>query len=89
MLQKFIGFIAVILLLTACQGTSNALRLKGTVDLSDGNSILHVVADLNNQPKVVDTLVVQSGTFDLEIEITEPSIHFLQIEGDQIGRAHV
>jgi thiol-disulfide isomerase/thioredoxin len=83
MLQKFIGFIAVILLLTACQGTSNAFRLKGTVDLSDGNSILHVVADLNNQPKVVDTLVVQSGTFDLEIEITEPSIHFLQIEGDQ------
>lgn len=83
MFQKLTGFLGLALLLTACQGSSNALRLKGTVDLNDGNAILHIIADLNNQPKVVDTLFVQSGAFNLDVEITEPSIHFLQIEGNQ------
>lgn len=83
MFQKLTGFLGLALLLTACQGSSNALRLKGTVDLNDGNAILHIIADLNNQPKVVDTLFVQSGAFSLDVEITEPSIHFLQIEGNQ------
>ena len=80
MLYKIISSFGLLLMLSSCQGTSNSLRLKGTVDISDGNSILHIIADSNNQPKVLDTLFVESGTFNLEVEITEPSIHFLQIE---------
>jgi|TARA_B110000483_G_scaffold33044_2_gene40185 thiol-disulfide isomerase/thioredoxin len=83
MLYKIISSFGLLLMLSSCQGTSNSLRLKGTVDISDGNSILHIIADSNNQPKVLDTLFVESGTFNLEVEITEPSIHFLQIEGDK------
>ena len=82
MLHKIISSFVLILLLTSCQGPSNALRLKGTVDLSDGNAILHIISDLNNQPKVIDTLPVRSGSFDLEVEIIEPGVHFLQIQGD-------
>ncbi|MDB4284905.1 AhpC/TSA family protein [Flavobacteriaceae bacterium] len=83
MLHKIISSFVLILLLTSCQGPSNALRLKGTVDLSDGNAILHIISDLNNQPRVIDTLPVRSGSFDLEVEIIEPGVHFLQIQGDQ------
>ena len=86
MLHKIISSFVLILLLTSCQGPSNALRLKGTVDLSDGNAILHIISDLNNQPKVIDTLPVRSGSFDLEVEIIEPGVHFLQIQGDQASR---
>jgi len=38
---------------------------------------------LNNQPKVLDTLEVNSGQFSLTAENEFPSIHFLQIDGVQ------
>jgi|TARA_B110000285_G_scaffold233905_1_gene309116 thiol-disulfide isomerase/thioredoxin len=82
MFKKIIRSISLILLITSCQNTSNTLRLNGTTDFDDGNKILHVVADLNNQPKVLDTMLINENSFSLETGIETPEIHFLQIEGE-------
>ena len=55
MIKKITSALSLILLTLSCQNTSNTVRLRGTTDLGDGNKILHVVADFNNQPKILDT----------------------------------
>ena len=69
------------LLLLSCQNPTG-LAVKGTTDLQNGTALLHIIADANNQPQVLDTLTVNQGAFGLEIEIEEPRIHFLQIQGE-------
>ncbi len=75
--------LSTVVLLSSCEDTSGNLKIKGTADLDNGSSIFHIVADLNNQPKVLDTLTVKGGQFSLTVENESPSIHFLQIEGIQ------
>ncbi|MDA9879379.1 AhpC/TSA family protein [Flavobacteriaceae bacterium] len=67
----------------ACDGSSNDIRVKGTTDLENGSKIFHIIADLNNQPKILDTIQVNAGKFSIDILAEEPSIHFFQIEGIQ------
>jgi len=83
MFKKIIGVLSLILLILSCQNTSNTVRLRGTTDLGDGNKILHVVADFNNQPKILDTILVKENSFSLNLEIESPDIHFLQINGQK------
>lgn len=74
---------SALVVLCSCQNSGGNLKIKGTADLDDGSNIYHIVADLNNQPKVLDTLKVTKGQFNLVAENESPSIHFLQIEGIQ------
>jgi len=83
MIKKITIALSLILLTLSCQNTSNAVRLIGTTDLGDGNKILHVVADFNNQPKILDTILVKENSFSLNLEIESPDIHFLQINGQK------
>lgn len=78
----FLNYSIFILLLASCQG-SVGLKIKGITDVDNGSNLYHIVADANNQPKVLDTLVVKEGQFSLQVENEAPSIHFLQIEGNQ------
>lgn len=72
--------VIVVLFLFSCQNQTG-LAVKGTTDLENGSNLLHIVADANNQPQILDTLEVKKGAFSLDIEIEEPSIHFLQVQG--------
>ena len=81
MFKKIFTVLVVYLFVLGCQNNSNTLRIKGTADLVNGSKIYHVVADINNQPKTLDTLIINQKSFDLKIEIDEPSFHFLQING--------
>jgi thiol-disulfide isomerase/thioredoxin len=78
----FLSYSLLVLFMVSCQG-SGGLRIKGTTDIENGSNLYHIVADANNQPKVLDTLVVKDGQFSLQAENEAPSIHFLQIEGRQ------
>lgn len=71
------------LLFTSCQNNSNTLRIKGNSDLTNGSKIFHIIADTNNQPQILDTLTTEEGAFDLNFDIVEPNLHFLQVEGIQ------
>lgn len=77
------GLLIALIVFNSCQNSSGNLRIKGTTDLENGSALYHIVADLNNQPKVLDTLIVKAGEFNLITENEAPSIHFLQIEGLQ------
>ena len=83
MFKKIFAIISITLFLVACDGTSTSLKIKGNTDLDDGSILYHIVADVNNQPKTLDTLTVNTGSFELRTEINEPNIHFLQVAGRQ------
>ena len=74
--------LAIAFVLTSCDD-AGGLKIKGTTDVENGSNLYHIVADANNQPKVLDTLVVKEGQFSLQAENEVPNIHFLQIEGRQ------
>ena len=83
MYKNLIALLYLVLISIACQDGSTTLKIKGSTDLEDGNTLYHIVADQNNQPKTLDTIKVISGYFELKTEIIEPNIHFLQINGKQ------
>lgn len=83
MFKKIFTLLGFSILLSSCLNNSNKLRIKGTTNLDNNVQLLHVVADLNNQPKTLDTLIVKDGVFKLNTESLEPNIHFLQIDGQQ------
>ena len=73
--------ISTLFLLVSCENSTTNLKIKGTTDLENGSKIFHLVADINNQPVVLDTLKVNEGEFSLITENEFPDIHFLKIEG--------
>lgn len=83
MYKKIFALTGILLFLAACDATSTSLKIKGNTDLENGSVLYHIVADANNQPKTLDTLTVNAGSFELKTEITEPNIHFLQVAGKQ------
>jgi hypothetical protein len=54
----FLSYSLLVLFMFSCQG-SGVLRIKGTIDVENGSNLYHIVADANNQPKVLDTLASQ------------------------------
>ena len=81
--KYFFSLIIVFTLLNSCQSNnSNTLRIKGEIDIDSQTSIYLIVADLNNQPVTLDTIISNNGKFELETEIIEPNFYFLQIAGD-------
>ena len=83
MYKKITLFFSLLSIIFSCQNNSNNFIIKGSTDLENGSKIYHIVADQNNQPKTLDTLDVNEGVFELNSDISEPNIHFLQIEDKQ------
>lgn len=83
MYKYFLSLVLVFTILNSCQDSNpNLLKIKGKVDIDSKTNIYLIVADLNNQPVTLDTIVSNKGSFELETEIVEPNFHFLQIAGD-------
>ena len=83
MLKKIITFLSLAFMIASCDSSSTILKIKGGTDLENGSTIYHIVADQNNQPKTLDTILVNKEIFELKTNIIEPNIHFLQIDGKQ------
>lgn len=72
-------FALLIILFYSCSNSS--YTLNGSVDLEDGTEVYLVGLDNNNQPKPVDTLVVNAGVFTYESERDIPEMHYIFFEG--------
>ena len=60
---------AIATILTACQGDSDKLTLSGTaLGFEDGTKFYWQKINENNQPVVLDTLVVQGGKVNMDLE---------------------
>ncbi|MBL6647134.1 MAG: redoxin domain-containing protein [Flavobacteriaceae bacterium] len=68
-----------IIFLYSCSNSS--YTLNGSVDLEDGTEVYLVGLDNNNQPKPVDTLIVNAGVFTYESERDIPEMHYIFFEG--------
>ena len=75
--------IALSFLILSCSDESEKFKIIGTTDLDDGKKIFRVVADQNNQPIVLDTILVSKGEFKFQGTVIEPDINFLYMEGIQ------
>ena len=81
--KYFLSLVLVFTILNSCQDSNpNLLKIKGKVDIDNKTNIYLIVADLNNQPVTLDTIISNNGKFELETEIIEPNFYFLQIAGD-------
>ena len=81
--MKKLLLITLSILLLGCSTESEKFKIMGTTDLDDGKKIFRVVADSNNQPIVLDTMIVSKGKFEFQGTAIEPDINFLYMEGVQ------
>ncbi len=80
--MKSIAFLSIFFVLFSCNKDSNTFKLEGdALGFADGTEI-HVYVVENNQPKVIDTLIVTEGKFSAEYAKTEEeSLNFLRPNG--------
>ena len=81
--MKHIFILSIILLtLISCNSNSDTYTLEGNaVGFEDGTKVFVNIITNNNQPKVIDTLIVNSGTFKGLYPKSELlSINLLQVE---------
>lgn len=70
-------------LFIACSDSTEQFKITGITDLEDGKKIFRIIADSNNQPRVLDTIIVSNGKFQFEGSALEPEINFISMEGVQ------
>lgn len=73
------------LALFSCADFSSSLKIEGTLDTPDGKQVYLIVPDANNQPQVIDTSVVNNGSFRFTSKVEYPEISFLAVEGINVN----
>ena len=74
-------YIALLLFISGCSSGNGEFELNGSVDLKDGDMVYRIVADSNQQPKVIDSVAVEAGTFTMIGESPSPDVNFLSLQG--------
>jgi len=64
----------------ACSSNDNEFKIKGSVDLKDGNMVYRVVADANQQPLIIDSTAVVGGNFEMSGITESPEINFFSVQ---------
>ncbi len=73
------------LVLFSCADFSSSLKIEGTLDTPDVKQVYLIVPDANNQPQVIDTSVVDNGSFRFTSKVEYPEISFLAVEGINVN----
>ena len=68
------------LILFSCSTEPGKYKISGNIDAKDGLKVYRVVADINNQPQIIDSTVINSNKFEMNGVALTPSISFLQVE---------
>ncbi|MAD11407.1 MAG: hypothetical protein CMC04_01625 [Flavobacteriaceae bacterium] len=68
------------LILFSCSTEPGKYKVSGNIDAKDGLKVYRVVADINNQPQIIDSTVINSNKFEMNGVALTPSISFLQVE---------
>ena len=74
-------YIVLLLFIYSCSSKDGEFKVKGSVDLKDGDMVYRIVADSNQQPKVIDSVEVKSGSFAMIGESLSPDVNFLSLQG--------
>jgi len=68
------------LILFSCSTEPGKYKISGNIDAKDGLKVYRVVADINNQPQIIDSTVINSNKFEMNGVALTPSISFIQVE---------
>lgn len=68
------------LILFSCSTEPGKYKISGNVDAKDGLKVYRIVADINNQPQIIDSTIINSNKFEMNGVALTPSISFLQVE---------
>lgn len=79
MLKKLLFFTSIVLL-TGCSSNNGEFTIKGSTDVVDGNMIYRIIVDANQQPLIVDSLVVKDGSFEIKGMSESPDVNFFSVQ---------
>ena len=74
-------YIALLLSIYGCSSGNGEFKVKGSVDLKDGDMVYRIVADSNQQPIVIDSVAVKAGSFTMVGKSPSPDVNFLSLQG--------
>lgn len=78
--MKRIFFLISVVLFTGCSSKNGEFKIKGSVDLKDGNMVYRIVADNNQQPLVIDSIAIEGGAFEMTGTVESPDINFFSVQ---------
>ena len=80
--MKHLFYSILALLFISCNNDTNSFTLKGTAyGYEDGTNVFLYEIDQNNQPQIIDTLVVTNQKFEEKYpKIEETKLNFLKVE---------
>ncbi len=79
MRRLFAAFLTICLI--SCNSETNTYNVDGLAEGFEENTPILVYTVANNQPVVIDTLIVTNGKFAGKLDkVEDPSIHYLNIE---------
>ena len=83
--MKYLIGAVLSVLLFSCQSNSNEYTLSGTAEgMPDGSPVI-IYSIENNQPKVLDTLIINGGKFSGKYEkSTVPSLNYMMVNNSSI-----
>ncbi len=71
----------LLLNILSCATEPGSYTISGTVNIDDKTKVYRVIADQNNQPKIIDSSIIVDSKFNMEGKSIYPDINFLQFEG--------
>ena len=80
-MNKNLFILIILAIVYSCTRGKSEFTVKGSVDLKDGSMIYRIIADSNQQPKVIDSVSVKSKSFMMKGESIIPDINFLSLQG--------
>jgi len=66
--------------IVSCSSEPGYYSISGNIDVKDGIKVYRIVADINNQPKIVDSTTIEKNKFLMQGSAINPSISFIQVE---------
>lgn len=79
-MKNRILFLVSILVFLGCSSKSGEFTIKGSVDLKDGNMVYRVIADVNQQPMVIDSIAIEDGAFEMSGVVESPDVNFFSVQ---------
>ena len=62
-MNKNLFILIILAIVYSCTQGKSEFTVKGSVDLKDGVMIYRIIADSNQQPKIIDSVSVKSKKF--------------------------
>jgi len=64
----------------SCTSEPGSYSISGNIDVKDGLKVYRLIANANNQPKIVDSTTIGKNKFLMHGSARNPSISFIQVE---------